>query len=177
MACCPTVGVTSCKPAQVTKCGQDTVRDCATLVDVVCADLLSVFICNSNAVTDDKFSLWLDGTYIGDYDVGNEARATIILPASATGKTINGLTGRGCTVFDYYYSTVLDTFATRRSFKMRLEQIKGFGNFGLVQFLCTSQDLTTVTLASTPGGSFTYGSPTPFVVGTVVDYGLSISAT
>lgn len=176
MACCPPVSVTTCSRPAVTRCATPIARDCSTPVDVVCSTgILSVFVCNFNAITDDKWTMFVDGVEVGVYDVGNEARAAIILPLSAQGLTINGLTGRGCTVFDYYYTAALDTVRTKRSFKMRLDQIKGAGNLGDVQFLCTTITETDVTLATTPAGSFTYVNPTPYVVGTVVPYTLRVA--
>ena len=173
--CCPSLRLSQQPISKVSGCSIPTARDCSTPVTVICpSHLLSVYICNSNAVTDDKWSLWLDGVYIGMYDVGDEYRATIILPQSAMGKTINGLTGRGCSIFDYFYSSVLDTTRTSHRLSMKLEQIKGFGNMGSVQFLCSTEDTTSITLATTPGGSFSYGSPTPYVVGAVVDYNIAV---
>jgi len=148
--CCPPTSPTECQPIRPTVCRPSIARDCATRVPLVCSTgMLSVFVCNSNAYTDDLFSLWLDGEYIGAYDVGMEYRAAIILPASASGKTLNGLTGRGCSLFDYYYSTALDNPSARHRFDMRLEEIKGSGNLGIVQFLCTTITDTDATLAAT----------------------------
>lgn len=177
MTCCPPPSVTSRRSPQKTICRPSIARDCATLVPLICPTrILSVFVCNSNAVIDDRWSLWLDGREIGSYDVGNEYRAAIILPLSAQGKTLNGLTGRGCTIFDFFYTSELDAPKARHRFAMRLEEKKGAGNFGSVQFLCTTVTDTDATLAATPAGNFSYGNPTPYDLGVVVPYNLAVSA-
>lgn len=176
--CCPPVSVTRFRSPMKSVCRQSIARDCATLVPLVCSTrILSIFVCNSNAVIDDRWSLWLDGEAIGSYDVGNEYRAAVILPLSSMGKTLNGLTGRGCTIFDYYYTAALDSPKARHRFSMRLEQKKGAGNFGSVQFLCTTITDTDATLAATPAGSFSYTDPSPYNLGVVVHYNLAVSAS
>jgi hypothetical protein len=87
------------------------------------------------------------------------------------------LTGRGCTVFDYYYTAALDAPKARHRFSMRLEQKKGSGNYGIVQFLCTTITETDATLAATPAGSFDYTNPSPYNLGVVVNYNLAVSAS
>jgi hypothetical protein len=132
-----------------------------------------IFICNSNAVTDDTWDLLIDGVLVGQHAAGMEYRATVVLPDLFTGKTINGFAGRGCNVFTWINTTALDTIKKRYILNMQLAVIQGYGNLGTVQILCARpEDDDTVTLLPTPGGSFTYSDPSPYVVGTKVRYPL-----
>jgi hypothetical protein len=133
----------------------------------------AIFICNSNAVQDDTWDLLIDGTLVGQHAAGNEYRATIVIPDIFSGKTINGYTGRGCNLFTWITTDKLDVIKYKYLLEMRLAVIMGSGNFGAVEFLCARpEDDDTVTLLPDPGGSFTYGNPTPYVVGTTVRYPL-----
>ncbi len=142
------------------------IRCCKTCFPVI-------FICNSNAVTDDTWDLLIDGVLVGQHAAGMEYRATIVLPELFLGKTINGVTGRGCNVFSWINTAQLDTIKTHYLLQMRLAIIQGYHNLGSVQFLCARpEDDGTVTLMPTPGGSFTYSDPNPYTVGTTVRYPL-----
>ena len=108
-----------------------------------------IYICNSNAIRDDSWDIKLNGNFIANYNIGNEYRALVILPTSAIGKSVAGLAGRGCTLFDFVYSSLLDTLEGSILMTMEIVAVNGFGNEGTVEFACTQQDATTVTLGST----------------------------
>lgn len=114
-----------------------------------CPSAFGIFICNSNAVTDDSWDIRLNGNFIGNYNIGNEARALVILPASAIGKSVSGLTGRGCTLFNFVYSSLLDSLSGAITMTMEIVAINGSGNFGIVEFACVTQDASTATLGTT----------------------------
>jgi ferredoxin len=159
----------SLKASQCNPCALEPevlVKCCATCYPCI-------FICNSNAIQDDTWDLLIDGTLVGQHAAGNEYRATIVLPDLFTGKTINGHTGRGCNIFTWINTTALDTIKNKYILNMRLAVIMGSGNLGTVQILCARPEIDdTVTLMPTPGGTFTYTDPDPYVVGTSVRYPL-----
>ena len=132
-----------------------------------------LFICNANAVTDDDWDLLIDGVLVGKHVARMEYRATVVLPQSMAGKTVNGIDGRGCNVFTWITTPQLDAIKNRYLLVMRLAQINGSGNYGTVQILCAKpEDDGTVTIATAPGGQFTYGNPTPYQFGVSVRYPL-----
>lgn len=132
-----------------------------------------LFICNANAITDDDWDLLIDGVLVGKHVARMEYRATVVLPQSMAGKTLNGIDGRGCNVFTWINTPQLDAIKSRYLLVMRLAQINGSGNYGTVQILCAKpEDDGTVTIATAPGGQFTYANPTPYQVGVSVRYPL-----
>ena len=132
-----------------------------------------LFICNANGITDDDWDLLIDGVLVGKHVARMEYRATVVLPQSMVGKTINGIAGRGCTVFTWIHTPLLDAIRSRYLLVMRLAQKNGSGNYGTVQILCAKpEDDGTVTIATAPGGQFTYANPTPYQIGVSVRYPL-----
>ncbi len=132
-----------------------------------------LFICNANAITDDTWDLLINGVLVGQHAAGMEYRATVVLPQSMAGKTVNGIGGRGCNVFTWIYTPQLDAIRSRYLLVMRLAQKNGYGNYGTVQILCAKpEDDGTISIATAPGGQFTYGNPAPYQVGVSVRYPL-----
>lgn len=122
---------------------------CPTGYTCVACSKPGIFICNSNGIQDDSWDIALNGTFVGNYNIGNEYRALVILPMSASGKTVQGLTGRGCTLFTVIYTTVLDSITGYVDMTMTRVAINGSGNAGDVQFACTTQDASNVYLGTT----------------------------
>ena len=95
-----------------------------------------------------------------------ETRATVLFPQSLAGGTITGLDGRGCSVFSTIATPLLDTARSTIVLTMRLAEQRGYGNYGTVAILCIRPDLSgAATILPEKGGQFTYGDPTPYVIG------------
>jgi hypothetical protein len=152
-----------------TRAGCDAFRKSAVRVVCTCPHV-AVLICNSNAITDDRWTVSLNGRVAGEYNVGNEQRAMLILPELAQGLTITGRPGP-CTVYDETYAPELNNVTGGNSIRLRmtLAEIKGFGNFGTVKFVCVCIADGVATLGDI-GGDFTYSNPDPYVVGARLDY-------
>ena len=164
----------SCPPVAATQCGDCVLGDevpihcCATCLPVI-------FICNSNAITDDVWDLLIDGVLVGQHIAGMEARATVLLPHSLAGGTVDGLSGRGCSVFSTIATPLLDSARSTIVLTMRLAEQRGYGNFGTVAILCLRPDAGGgSTILPDPGGQFTYGDPTPYVIGAEHRYQLRV---
>jgi hypothetical protein len=137
-------------------------------LDVACTcPHVAILICNANAIRDDRWTVSLSGRAAGEYNVENELRAMLIMPESANGLTITGYPSP-CTIFDTTYAPELDVLGMKK-LRMTLAQIKGSGNFGTVQFVCCCIDETTATLGNV-AAEFIYTNPSPYEVGTFVDY-------
>ena len=169
-----TTRASSCPPITPTRCGdcalgdEVPVRCCATCLPVV-------FICNSNAITDDVWDLLIDGILVGQHIAGMEARATVLLPQSLSSGTVSGLAGRGCSVFSTIVTPLLDEKRSIIVLTMRLAEQRGYGNYGTVAILCARPDAGNgATILPLPGGQFTYGDPTPYVIGAERRYRLRL---
>jgi len=151
------VKATVCKDPTPTKCSAvraSVGKDCGLYCPpgktcIKCSGPFGIMICNSNGVTDDSWDIKLNGTFVANYNIGNETRALIVLPLSAQGKTVAGVTGRGCTLFNYVYSDLLDTLSGEIEMTMTIVALNGQGNYGTVEFACVAQDATTATLGAT----------------------------
>jgi hypothetical protein len=171
----PALSPSLARPRVTVPAGCDAWRKPAVGVVCTCPHI-AVLICNSNAVTDDRWTVSLNGRAAGEYNVGNELRAMLILPSLAEGLTIAGRPGP-CTVFDESYAPELNNATGGRSIRLRmtLAEKNGSGNFGTVQFVCVCIADGVATLGEV-GGSFTYGNPSPYVVGSRLDYRVVVSA-
>lgn len=82
-----------------------------------CADpaarLVALVLCNANAIRDDAWSIALDGTTLGTYNVNtNTQDAVIFLPMSLASLPIDPSVYAGCsTLKSVYYTTLLDPIA------------------------------------------------------------------
>jgi hypothetical protein len=74
-------------------------------------------------------------------------------------------------VYDETYAPELNNVTGGNSIRLRmtLAEIKGFGNFGTVKFVCVCIADGVATLGDI-GGDFTYSNPDPYVVGARLDY-------
>jgi hypothetical protein len=171
----PALSVSLARPRVTVPAGCDAWRKPAVGVVCTCPHI-AVLICNSNAITDDRWTVSLNGRAAGEYNVGDELRAMLILPDVAEGLPVTGHPSP-CTVFDTTYAPELTNRTGGRSLRLRmtLAEIKGFGNYGTVQFVCCCVAAGLVTMGDI-GGSFTYGNPSPYVVGSRLDYRVVVSA-
>ena len=161
---CPSVTATQCSDCVL---GDEVpIHCCATCLPVI-------FICNSNAITDDVWDLLIDGVLVGQHIAGMEARATVLLPQSLAGGTVDGLLGRECSVFTTIATPLLDAARPTIVLTMRLAEQRGYGNYGTVAILCIRPDAGgTATILPVPGGQLTYGNPYPYLIGAAHRYQL-----
>lgn len=133
--------------------------DCDNMIPPpVCPGALPVLrICNSNGIEDDFFQIYIDNTYICDFNIlGSLLRELRIMPASAVSKTVTDAIGSVCNVFTDVYTSVLDSLATgAHSLEMRYVSANCCGSFGTVNMVCSTQTISSITFNST-GASFTY---------------------
>lgn len=137
-----------------------------------------IYICNENSIRDDDWKMYINSTYIGMFVSGNTPDATIVLPSIFSGKTVNGATAYGCnnpSYFTWIYTDTLDVILARYSFVMKLDVIRGSGNLGTVKILCAKLEEDDTVTVGPVGGSFTYGNPTPYVVGSQLRYSLQFN--
>lgn len=137
-----------------------------------------IYICNENAAHDDDWKMYVNSTYIGMFTSEDRQDAVIALPAIFAGKTVNGATSFGCSnpsYFSWIYTDTLDVILRRYSFVMKLDRIRGNSNAGTVKILCAKLELDDTVTVGPVGGSFTYGDPTPYVVGAQLRYSLQFN--
>ena len=159
---------TVCPRYTETKCPriiETTAKDCVAAdtcgpgeVCFTCPDAFGILICNSNGIQDDSWDIRLNGTYVANYNIGNETRALLILPLSAMGKTLSGHTGRGCTLFTIVYSDLLDSLSGLIIMAMTIVFENGSGNAGTIEFACVTQDATDAVLGTTVNSTTYSGS-------------------
>ena len=175
---------TVCRPPLKGRCSDPRPTDCSgqtydtrpPIAVNCCNDCFPcIYLCNDNAIFDDDWDILLDGTFLGTYTSTNSHYdSLIILPFSMSSLTITGQNTFGCNDpahATFIFTPLLDVIKSRYVLTMRLKTIRGQGNYGTVKILCAKPDGSLIAV----GGSFTYGSPSPYTVGKSVRYNLGFN--